>query len=49
MKLNGEQKEYLKGKDHSFVVIDGLEYFCKSSDNEVNELKSLVLTVQNII
>lgn len=38
MKLNGEQKEYLKGKDHSFVVIDGLEYFCKSSDNEVNEL-----------
>lgn len=34
MKLNGEQKEYLKGKDHSFVVIDGLEYFLSSSSNE---------------
>lgn len=33
MKLNEEQKEYLRGKDHSFVVIDGVEYFCKSSDN----------------
>ncbi len=38
MKLNEEQKEYLRGKGHSFVVIDGVEYFCKSSDNEVNEL-----------
>ena len=38
MKLTEKQKEELLSKEHNYVDIDGVQYFCKVAKNDCNEI-----------
>lgn len=38
MKLTEKQKEEIVSKEHNYVDIDGIEYFCKIAKNDCNEI-----------
>ena len=47
MKLTEKQKEEIVSKEHDYVNLDGIEYFCKIAKNDCNEI--LAYRLANIV
>ena len=47
MKLTEKQKEEIVSKEHDYVNLDGIEYFCKIAKNDCNEI--LAYRLANIL
>lgn len=38
MKLNEKKRATIKDNEHKYVMISGVQYFCKKAENNYNEL-----------
>lgn len=42
MKLTEKQKEKIVSKEHDYVNLDWIEYFCKITKNDCNEILIII-------